>query len=151
MKKTLNAALPETVTDVRRRLDAWRKTPGKRGPIPAALWREAACLARTHGLNPIARALRLEYYSLKRQLAAVLAAGAAVQPAFVEVAVVPELARSPECAVELERPDGARMRVRVSRSEDLVVLAESLASSKSTGSLMAPDALLRSVAGCRDS
>lgn len=120
--------LPRIVTDVRRRLDAWRRNRPKWGPIPAPLWKEAAALAREHGINPIAKALRLDYYSLKRQMEAVSAAPVAkreTDPAFVEVALVPSSPPPAECAVELERSDGARMRVRLSRQKDLVVLFDS--------------------------
>lgn len=120
--------LPAVVTDVRRRLDAWRRSRPKWGPIPAPLWREAATLARTHGIHPIAKALRLEYYSLKRQMEAVSRAPGAKpvsHPAFVEVALVSSSPPPAECVVELERSDGARMRVRLSRQEDLVALSDS--------------------------
>ena len=117
-------SLPGSVTDVRCRLDLWRRTRAKRGPIPAPLWTEMADLARLHGINPIARALRLDYYSLKRQVELTRRIQAPAGPAFVEVSVVPPVP-SPECAVELERPDGARMSVRLSRHEDLVALSES--------------------------
>ena len=126
MNNVHTAPLPAVITDVRRRLDAWRRSRPKWGPIPASLWKEAAALARAHGVNPIAKALRLEYYSLKRQMEAVKPAPAANPvPAFVEVALVPSSLPPAECAVELERSDGARMRVRLSRQEDLVALSDS--------------------------
>ena len=129
MNKLHRARLPGVVTDVRRRLDAWRKSRPKWGPIPAPLWKEAAALARAHGINPIAQALRLGYYSLKRQTETVSRGPAGAKPvahpAFVEVALVPSSPPPAECSVELERSDGARMRVRTSRPDDLVVLAES--------------------------
>jgi hypothetical protein len=128
VNRVQNARVPEVVTDVRRRLDAWRNSRLKLGPIPAPLWKEAAALARAHGINAIAKALRLDYYSLKRQMEIVSGSPAVkpvASPAFVEVAVVPPSLPPAECAVELERSDGARMRIRTSRPEDLVVLAES--------------------------
>lgn len=120
--------LPAVVTDARRRLDGWRKSRPGWERIPAQLWKEAAALARAHGINPIAKALRLDYYSLKRQMEAVSRAPGArpvPHPAFVEVALVPSSPAPAECAVELERSDGARMRVRLSRQEDLVALSDS--------------------------
>ncbi len=126
MSSVHTAPLPAAVADVRRRLDAWRKSRPKWGPIPASLWKEAVALARAHGVNPIAKALRLEYYSLKRQMKAVTPAPpASPVPAFVEVAIVPSSSPPAECTVELERSDGARMRVRLSRQEDLVALSDS--------------------------
>lgn len=128
MNNVHSVRLPGVITDVRRRLDAWRRGRPKRGPIPAPLWKEAAALARAHGINPIAKALRLDYYSLKRQMEAVsraLEAKPVAHPAFVEVALVPSSPPPAECAVELERSDGARMRVRLSRQEDLIALSDS--------------------------
>ena len=129
MNMVQKTRLPGIVIDVRRRLDAWRKSRPKWGPIPAPLWKEAADLARIHGINPIAKALRLDYYSLKRQMKAVsptpAGAKSIAHQAFVEVALAPSSPTPAECVVELERSDGARMRVRTSRPDDLVVLAES--------------------------
>ena len=127
MKKLPNPKFAGDVTEVCRRLEAWRQGRAKRGPIPAGLWSEAASLARRHGVNAIARALRLDYYSLKRQADATppaVRAKSVDHPGFVEVAVVPASVPPAECVVELERADGARMRVRVSRSEDMVALSE---------------------------
>ncbi len=55
-------------------------------------YRFAAELAREHGLNPVAEALRLNYYALKRRLGPPPAAAAAVDvqrpgPAFLELEV----------------------------------------------------------------
>jgi len=36
--------------------------------LPEELWRQAAALAREHGLNKTSRALGLKYYSLKKHL-----------------------------------------------------------------------------------
>lgn len=114
--------------NVRCRLDGWRRTRPKRGPMPAELWKEAADLARLHGINPVAQALCLNYYSLKRHLNLVVrntpSPQAASRPAFVELAVVPS-AQTDECRVELERTDGARMKLWLSRQTDLLELVES--------------------------
>lgn len=128
MNNVPSVRLPDVVTDACRRLDAWRKSRPKRGPIPAPLWNEAAALARAHGIHPIAKALRLDYYSLKRQMVAGVSARAAkpvAHPAFVEVTLVGSSPPPAECAVELKRSDGARMRVRLSRQADLVALSDS--------------------------
>lgn len=115
--------LPGPVTAVGRRIDAWRRTRPKRGPMPEALWREAAQLAQAHGIHPIACALRLEYYALKRHVDGARRPEATAQPAFVEVSVCPS-APAPDCVVEMERPDGARMRVRLPSQENLIALTE---------------------------
>jgi len=124
-----NRRLPVVVSALLQRLDAWRRSRAKLGPIPPVLWREAAALARVHGIHPIARSLGLDYNALKRQMGAeagaALEATPAARPAFVEVALVPSPPPPAECTAELDRPDGARMRVKLAHREDLVALAES--------------------------
>jgi len=51
-----------------RRLEAWRASRRRGESIPAELWQAAAELARTHGLNPAAAALKLNYYDLRRRM-----------------------------------------------------------------------------------
>lgn len=128
MNSVHKVRLPEVVNDLRRRLDEWRKNRPKLGPIPAPLWEEAAVLARDHGIYPIAKALRLDYNSLKRRMGVVSRATGTMpvdHPAFVEVALVSSPPASVEYPVELERSDGARMKVGLSRQEDLIALADS--------------------------
>ena len=104
-------------------IEEWRRSRPRRGPMPAALWTEAVQLARTHGVHAVAHALRLAYYALKKRVVAV--AGPKPQtpgPSFVEVAVK----NSPEICdtfVEMERSDGARLRVRVLSQEAVIALA----------------------------
>ena len=69
----------------RRRITRWRETRTHRGaPMPAALWTAAIAFARQHGLYPTARALRLDYGSLKKRRDAV-GAGRVSSPTFVEL------------------------------------------------------------------
>ena len=93
-----------------------RRKPGEH--IPDELWRAAVDLAGELGINKTARALRLDYYSLKKHVddastrpATAAAVRKASEPsAFVEI---PPGAIAPpsECVVELEHPGGAKMRV----------------------------------------
>jgi hypothetical protein len=129
VKKALTQSLPGAVVDLRRRLDAWRRGRAKLGPIPPPLWNEAASLARVQGVHPIARSLGLDYNALKRHARVGSVAGSTTTPvassAFVELALVPSSPAPAECTAELERGDGARMRVKLARREDLLALAES--------------------------
>jgi hypothetical protein len=110
-----NAGLPEEVNSVGERLEEWRngRRPGER--IPEGLWKQAAKLARRHGLNCISRALKLDYYSLKRR--AELNVKKAKSPradnaVFVEMSP-PEKPGSHACVVELEKSNGVKLRVSV--------------------------------------
>lgn len=106
--------LSTRVDSVRGRLERWRKNRERRSPIPEELWASAAELAGEYGLAKTARALRLDYYSLKERLKASGQRGVAkaeTRPAFVEL--VPQPHAISECTVELEDPSGARMRIHV--------------------------------------
>jgi hypothetical protein len=98
------------------RLKAWRRTRTRGQRIPEELWKAAADLARVHGLNPTARALRLDYYGLKRRFS-----GGRGQrkrrvppPPFVELAP-PALALGvgEGGTLELVQVSGARLTLRL--------------------------------------
>jgi hypothetical protein len=121
--------LPPEVESVRQRLERWRKNRKQRAPIPPELWAAAAELARRHGLAKMARALRLDYYSLKERIETVdrrCSHERNVRPAFVEL-VPPPVAVVSECTMELEDPSGARMRIHLKGAHmpDLADISES--------------------------
>ena len=98
-----------------RKIEHWRQRHRPRTPIPEELWREAAELASAHGINRIARALRLDYYSLKERAAAAARSGVR-PPEFVELLPggLPTSPPSrPECLIEVEDPDGAKLRIHL--------------------------------------
>jgi hypothetical protein len=97
--------------------------------MPEPLWKEAAGLARTHGVNPVARILRLDYYSLKRRTVGSVKKPPVKReraPAFVELDLSEGFGTG-ECVVVLEHPGGAKMTLRFPRLEgiDLGALAKS--------------------------
>jgi len=106
--------LPPPVELLRRRLERWRKIRRHGTPMPEELWASAAELAGQYGLARTARALRLDYYSLKARLKATArsCATGAEAPTFVEF-VAPAPVGMSECTMELEHPSGARMRVHL--------------------------------------
>ena len=61
-------ALPASVSRVRVRVERWRDQGVNRWRMPEELWGDAVSLARSHGIAPIARALRLDYGSLKKRV-----------------------------------------------------------------------------------
>jgi hypothetical protein len=114
--------LSENIREVQRQLTSWRETRTTRGNIPLPLWDAAVELAREEGVSPVAQALRLDYYGLKRR---VLATGPKNgPPRFVELQLSPS-APSSGCTVELEDGQG-KMTVRLNggSTAELVALAQ---------------------------
>jgi hypothetical protein len=84
--------------------------------MPEALWRRAATLADKYGLNPTARALKLNYYSLKRHLAErapkkVIPAQAASD--FIELLPNVMTPGAVECRIEWTDSGGATVRMHI--------------------------------------
>ena len=92
--------------------------------MPAALWSAAIALARQHGLYTTARALRLDYGSLKKRVA-VAGASRVTAPAFVELPSTPPTGVG-ACVIELDAGHARRMRIEVSgvTMADLVTLTQ---------------------------
>ena len=108
--------LPAPLARAAQRFEKWRRTRTKRG-IPDSLWDLATKLGGKYGVNQTAKTLRLDYYDLKRRVAAAAGAdvsGAVTAPTFLEVVPTPSSAAS-ECVVELEEPRGAKMRLHFKR------------------------------------
>ena len=107
-------------------LDTWRRRRKRREPIPETLWDLIVPLARAHGLSPVSRALRLDYYGLQRRVLSERApdVGPAQEPHFVELKVRPGTTES-GCVVELENRFGSKMTLRLaqaSRSDALALV-----------------------------
>jgi hypothetical protein len=121
--------IPSDVADLCRQIERWRQTRRHREPMPARLWTMAASLAREHTVARIARLARVDYYTLRDRLDALVVESTVKQekrPSFVELPV-PLCAPSAECIVELEHPRGGRMRIHVkgSPAPDLAALSRS--------------------------
>ena len=142
--------LPARLENVRRRFAEWRKAHRARSPLASSLWAAAVKMAGRYGLNRTARALRVDYYSLKkrteqrsadRDRPALDGAGTllpwsaapagtcrelSAANAFVELS--PSLpAAGCDCTLELEDADGSRMRVHLKTAAppDLTALCRS--------------------------
>jgi len=99
---------------VREELAAWRANPAKGKAIPDSVWHKASCAAKKHGVNPVSKALGLDYTYLKKRMAG---GGrkrrrSGLVPAFVEVKPEPSSAEL-ACVIELEKGSGTRMRICV--------------------------------------
>ena len=94
----------------------WRQTRSHRGErIPQALWDQAVALARSLPHTRVAQHLRLSPNDLKKQMAMQFdphAAACRTTPGFVEV---PPATANPQVVptteIELQRQDGARLRL----------------------------------------
>jgi hypothetical protein len=134
---------PNNMLKVYRRLQRWRSTHPGRVPIPERLWAAAAELAREHGINPTAKALRLEYGKLKERAEV---AGLAVKrrggkipaavprrarsstapPTFMEL-ITPRPGSVPGAVVELEGPRSPmRIELKGVATAELVALSRAL-------------------------
>ena len=130
MSSRKQTKLPTRLERTRERFERWRRASKVRRRIPESLWSSAAKMARVYGVNRAARALRLDYYSLKERMEEASPSGEASQEgttaAFLELGS-PTAASSCECVLELEDDTGARMRVQVKGVDapDLAALSRS--------------------------
>ena len=99
------------LNQLRQQLDHWRQSQSGCRRLPEALWTSASTLAAAHGVGSVARALRLDYSKLKRQVPEPPAHSALVPtPAFVELSLPRSLPHgSTSCHLELSDPTGAKM------------------------------------------
>jgi hypothetical protein len=75
------------------------------------LWALAVRLAKTHGLSRTAIALRLDYYSLKKQVEATARQPPSSEAAFVELPAPVVVGK--QCLFELDNGAGATRRVQL--------------------------------------
>ena len=123
------------------RLRRWRSSHARRVPLPDALWTVAGELAREHGINRTAKALRLEYGKLKERAEApgqekkvVRKARSVIQrharppapPTFMEL-ITPRPGSVASAVGELEGPRG-RMKIELKgiTTAELVALSRAL-------------------------
>jgi hypothetical protein len=115
---------------VRQELEVWRKTRRHGERIPERLWIWLVTLARVHGVSPVAQALRLDYYALKRRVLEsepVRKSRLKAVAPFVELPLIGQPSTSPRCMVELAKNTGATMTIRWEgqAAVDVIGLAES--------------------------
>lgn len=118
MRDTMaNIALPTVrhpLEVVRYQFETWRKRRRCRGRIPEALWQAAADLCREHSICEVSQALRLNYNDLKdrvqRSRDRGLGVGQRREFGFVKLDLGTPIMPS-ECLVEMEAPNGAKMRM----------------------------------------
>jgi hypothetical protein len=155
MRTEVARHVPVALKRIQQRLERWRRARRGRDRIPEELWGLAVEAVGTCGLNKTARALGLDYYSLKKRVESAadasrgpaqrrgpkaprVARPAEVAPRFVELASgVAELAPvrsrgAPICVLVFERAGGAKLRVQLPSVAvaDLVALGRSFWSAR---------------------
>ena len=130
MKKSIEAT--STLEEVAEHFKQWRNVKKKGERIPERLWSEAIGLVGTYGVSQVTRSLHLSGTDLNKRRGIVGTSkrrrGAGGKTAFMEVApaLVDQTLR-PEADtawMELERPDGLRLRIRPSGGADLLALVD---------------------------
>ncbi len=113
---------------VAEQFERWRQTRATgQDRIPPSLWDQAVALATVLPCSRVARRLRLRSTDLRKRArvepVSVATEGTVPTPAFVEVPVPwPEPAPPGITLIEVERPDGARLRVRYRDAPPLTAL-----------------------------
>lgn len=118
--------LPKDLSKGRSRFQAWRRRRELGSRIPKPLWALAVRLARAHGICRTASVLRLDYYSLKKRVAAAAGPSESSSPAFVELPA--PMVVSKHCLFELDNGAGTTMRVQLVGYDavDVVTLSRSI-------------------------
>jgi hypothetical protein len=110
------ADLQDDLEQLRRRFEEFRNTQPTRARLPESLWAAAAEVAKRHGVNATARALRLDYAGLRRRVKnqdqPKRKRTAAVTPTFMEF-VAPGAKAVTNCTVEVESAQGGKLRLEL--------------------------------------
>ncbi len=129
--------LPVSLENVQRRFTEWRRTHRARSPLASSLWLAAVKMAGKYGLNCTARALRVDYYSLKKRMEqrstpARRRDRSGPTATFVELPP-PLPAGTCDCILEMEDVRGVTMRLQMKTMvpPDLAVLCRSFRTSTS--------------------
>lgn len=129
MPNPADRSLRSDVDLARRAFARWRRTRPRGTKIPEALWRMAIGLAAEHGVSRASQALHLDYYALKRRLAATGANPTELSSAeFVELSL-PATSHGGRCQVEIKDMLGDALRIDVSGlcAKDLATFVRAVA------------------------
>lgn len=105
--------LRPTLEEVRDKFQHWRNNKQGLRRIPDALWQAAVELCKDHSILGVSRALRLNYTELKHRVQEtekIAAPSSDYGAEFVEIDFGQSMLSS-ECVVELETPNGAKMKM----------------------------------------
>jgi hypothetical protein len=124
---------PLTLEAVSEHFAQWRRNKRKGERIPEQLWSEAIDLVDTYGVSQVTRTLRLSGTDLNKRRGIVgtgqrrrspnaKAAFVEIEPAVVQRAV--ESSASAAAWMELERPDGFRLRIQPTGGAAMLALID---------------------------
>ncbi len=133
MGQKISHPVAPVLEEAQRRFASWRSTGRKGRRIPEQLWQAATLAARELGVNPVSRAIGLDYTRLKRRVARsngvspqTKSSPTTAGPTFVELAM-DSVTRMAECVVEFEGVRGKfTLRLAGHDRADIVALAEVL-------------------------
>lgn len=130
MGQKITRPVEPVLEKLRQRFKDWRQSGRKGRKIPEEMWREAAGLAREHGVNRVARSLGLDYSGLKQRMNEGLHKAKLLPNVrgsnFVELSV-DTVVRIPECVMEFQGRQG-KLTIRLTEpgATDVVLLAKAL-------------------------
>lgn len=118
-----------TLEEVAEHFERWRRNKKRGDRIPKPLWDEAIELVETHGVSQVTRTLRLSATDLNKRRGMVGASRRRQVPvaeaAFVEVEHAHISVPDAEAMwMELERPDGMRLRIHPAQGLDMLALVD---------------------------
>lgn len=119
---------PSPLDAVQNKFETWRASrTKKRQHIPDELWKAAKDLTRTHSINQVAKALRLNYTDLKKRISPKVEPPSVKSPppSFIKFDIEPPLTQK-ECIIEMEDGNGAKMKMafRGQTNHDLIELSK---------------------------
>lgn len=132
MKHRRKRPLPVKLAKAQEQFEQWRSQHPPRTRVPQPLWSVAAELAVEFGLNQTARALKLNYYGLKKRMdpaASNPPAPTRVNEAFLELAVpINPVSPTSECMIECQDATGTQIRIQLKgiQGPDLAILCGQL-------------------------
>jgi len=133
MGQKISHPVAPVLEEAQRRFASWRSTGHQGRRIPEELWQAATLAARELGVNPVSRAIGLDYMRLKRRVAGsdgvspqTKSSPTTAEPTFVELAM-DTVTRIAECVVEFEGARGKfTLRLAGHNPADVAALAEAL-------------------------
>ncbi len=121
MRRELLPTTESNLKEVQNKFHRWRKSRKERRAIPEELWEAAVGLSKYYSIHQISRALRLNHTALRKRVED-SNKKADTTPAFVELQIRDRSPSSAHCMVEMEKQDGATMKMYFHGEADLDLL-----------------------------